>query len=368
MKHILIATFCLLISYALLAQSSSNTHIVQQGETLYSISQKHNIDVNTLKANNPNIIVNGIRVGDIIFLKDDTSRRGTSVSGTNASVLKPMSPIEKNMPHPSKTEEAQMVITSKPNWVTQQQQQQAGGGGTIIMHNHESENSNPVYMQNDGTTTTVRTTTTTTDEDALLREMSNSAAEAYMQAIVHVVTPGETLFFIAQMYGQTVDALRDWNGLNNFLVNPGQKIVVSWIVPVGRAYENLAGITKEPDPIFMPPGMPKPTSAFHAKYLDKAFDPSYRAVNKMGIATFFDDSDVSSGGEAMYALHSTAPVKSVLEIHNPINQRSIYVKVLQKLPNTVRNKKVMVSLTKSAAKQLGLLDARTMVDCTYYVK
>ncbi|WP_337844899.1 peptidoglycan endopeptidase [Thermus sp.] len=45
--------------------------------------------------------------------------------------------------------------------------------------------------------------------------------------LTHVVAPGETLFSIARRYGTTVEELKRLNGLQDFLIRPGQVLRVS---------------------------------------------------------------------------------------------------------------------------------------------
>lgn len=45
-------------------------------------------------------------------------------------------------------------------------------------------------------------------------------------AQTHTVSPGESLWLIAQMYGTTVSALRDTNGLRGDLIRPGQRLTI----------------------------------------------------------------------------------------------------------------------------------------------
>ncbi|HLS88614.1 MAG TPA: cell wall hydrolase [Sphingobacteriaceae bacterium] len=65
--------------------------------------------------------------------------------------------------------------------------------------------------------------------------MGSRGADA---AQVHTVSPGESLWLIAQRYGTTVGALREANGLGGDLIRPGQRLTIpqsastAWAAPL----------------------------------------------------------------------------------------------------------------------------------------
>lgn len=168
--------------------------------------------------------------------------------------------------------------------------------------------------------------------------------------IRHLIQSGETLEMLHKTYGSTPQQLKEWNKLAKDSLLQGQDLIIKWLG------DSIPAITATPKPTTI--------NAFQKKYNDLEAK-STKPIKEEGIATFFDDSGEGNGSN-MYALHKTAPISSVLKVTNTINNKSIYVKVMGRLPNTVNNEKVILSLAQSAARQINLLDAKTMVKCSYY--
>jgi rare lipoprotein A (peptidoglycan hydrolase) len=65
------------------------------------------------------------------------------------------------------------------------------------------------------------------------------------------------------------------------------------------------------------------------------------------------------------ALHRTAPVGTIMQVRNQMNDLSVFVKVIGKLPDTGANDKVIVKLSKKAYERLAALDKRFRVELSY---
>ena len=74
----------------------------------------------------------------------------------------------------------------------------------------------------------------------------------------------------------------------------------------------------------------------------------------------------SSGDDKdLYALHPTAPKGTEIMVKNMMNGKTVTVKVIGKLPATSANENVLIKISGSAAKKLGVLDERFLV-AVYY--
>ena len=173
-----------------------------------------------------------------------------------------------------------------------------------------------------------------------------------LKPVKHVVVSGENLVSIARLYNQTLNNLKSWNKLNSFDIKPAQELIIAWILPLGEAVN----------------AKPKPSKPrlddYPGQYMTMSTDSTgmYKSGKGTGVATFFDD----GGGSNMYCLHRTAPVQSVVRITNPVNNRSVYLKVIGTLPNTIQNEDVEVNITSSAAQKLNMRDERTIVKWRWY--
>lgn len=64
-------------------------------------------------------------------------------------------------------------------------------------------------------------------------EIMDSASQRKVERLVHVVRRGESLGLIAQRYGVYISQIREWNGLRNNIIYPGQRLVM-WKVYHGH--------------------------------------------------------------------------------------------------------------------------------------
>lgn len=77
-----------------------------------------------------------------------------------------------------------------------------------------------IINSSDLTAITPKTTTTTTSTSSTTTTTSSPTG-------VHVVQRGESLGIIAQKYGCTIEQIKQWNGLTDNTIHPGQKLKVS---------------------------------------------------------------------------------------------------------------------------------------------
>ena len=339
MKNIFSAISLFLATFQLFAQNAPHLdYKVKQGHTLYKVSIQYNVPIEAIKATNPNIVGNTINIGDLILIP----KQGIQVE------LKENS-LEKNMSDPKDDAGIQLVmkdIAAEPAKAT--------ASGKPMPEISAAEKA-------------------LFDKKPATNDNDKTANAELIKPAKHIVKKGETLFSIAKVYGIEMQAIRTWNGLQKDELIAGQDIIVGWIQPTGKALANLnkkLGKTTATETATetKPVAPPKPTSVYHKKFMDFANDKSgrYRLKKQNGIATWFDDSGETSSGSNLYALHRSAPLRSIVQVTNPINGRSVYVMVIERLPDTPSNKNVLVSLTLSAAKQLNMLDEKTQVEASYY--
>jgi rare lipoprotein A (peptidoglycan hydrolase) len=85
-------------------------------------------------------------------------------------------------------------------------------------------------------------------------------------------------------------------------------------------------------------------------------------VVEAGLAESIND---SGNTEGYYALHRSAPVGTILQVRNEMNNLSVFVKVVGKLPDTGANDKLVVKITQKAYERLAAVDKRFRVEVTY---
>lgn len=85
--------------------------------------------------------------------------------------------------------------------------------------------------------------------------------------------------------------------------------------------------------------------------------------NANGAAVFYKS---KSASDAIYALYNLAPIGSIIKIINPSNKKTVYAKVIGKLPPTERYKNAIIGISGNAGPALQAKDFRLFVQ-TFYV-
>ncbi len=174
-----------------------------------------------------------------------------------------------------------------------------------------------------------------------------------LKPITHTVKEGETLIDIASKYNQKLEIMKKWNEIDEYDPLP-DRLIVGWYLPKGQ------------DPVQPVRTASAQESDFRSLYNRRNRDQlNYKLVRKRSKGTWLRDD--SSFDKNYYALHRSAPPKSYLRVVNPMNNKTIYVKVIGKLPDTGENVDVDLKLTFAAVKKLGLRDEKFLIDWSYHV-
>ncbi len=75
-------------------------------------------------------------------------------------------------------------------------------------------------------------------------------------------------------------------------------------------------------------------------------------VEESGTAAIFKSTSGWQDGK-YYCLHNTATAGSIIKITNKANQRSVYAKVLDVIPDLKQNTGILIRLSNAAADELG---------------
>lgn len=159
--------------------------------------------------------------------------------------------------------------------------------------------------------------------------------------LVHKVKAGETLYKIATYYGVTVQELMELNGLDNSIISNGQLLVIRKAKAQEKPKKNdpAQKETKKETPKTDKKQEPEPTPESN----------SSGEVQETGMVLVIDKSFPDS--DKNIALHTKAPVGTIILVTNPANNRSLYVRVVGKLESDDTSLIMMIS--PAAANELG---------------
>ncbi len=238
------------------------------------------------------------------------------------------------------------------------------------------------------------------------QSVSKEPAVVKAKQRTHKVKRGEGLSTIAQKYKVSTRDIREWNRLSSNSIRVGQVLRVS--APEKRVTES-AEPQVEPVPTEPPVVQArsenttktesdrKPNNKSSVKDAEDD-DPTgihvraaaeaksdregangketrnvsndalvantsgFPKVVEAGLAESIND---SGNTEGYYALHRSAPVGTILQVRNEMNNLSVFVKVVGKLPDTGANDKLVVKITQKAYERLAAVDKRFRVEVTY---
>ena len=198
--------------------------------------------------------------------------------------------------------------------------------------------------------------------------------------ISYKVQSGETLYRIAKNYKMHYDDLAKFNGLKSTNVQAGQiiKIPLKKDVLINEEPEqvktndvndsiNSVRPNSNTNPYLNPNSSPSIIKNDTARPNSYSFQENNGTVNEQGVATWLMEGPVGKK-EKFYALHRTAPIGTIIKVNNPMSNRSVYVKVVGVLPDTGDNHDVLIKITQSAARRIGIFESRFRVEITYKSK
>jgi len=88
--------------------------------------------------------------------------------------------------------------------------------------------------------------------------------------------------------------------------------------------------------------------------------PVKKTITKKGIATWLEN-PTSENKQNLYALHRFLPIGTIITLRNPMNGRTVEVRVTGKLPDQQQYENTVILVSAAAAHRLHVLDKRFIV-------
>jgi LysM repeat protein len=328
-------------------QSAFIVHKVEKGETLYALARRYKVEVQSIFDANPNAI-NGINIGQEILIPT----KGT------------------DQPDP---EENQVQETSREdNQVTS-----AGGQGDKVVHRVIAGESLFLIGQKYGVSVddikkwnNLRSNTISVGQRLSIYPGPEKAAELNRQMEVmetqgkkiHIVSAGETLFAISNKYNVSVSELREWNRLDSNSLSIGQELTVGYLDKDAEEQVVIVqDIKTEEEPV---DEVEVKTVEVGTSEMQKTENTgSYKKVSENGIAEVIQGSETTN---KYLALHRNAAIGTIMQIKNEMNDLSVFVRVIGKIPDTDDNRNVLIKVSKVAYDRLGAINDQFPVEITYH--
>lgn len=234
-------------------------------------------------------------------------------------------------------------------------------------------------------------------------EEKKPVAAAKRAPVYHKVQKKETLYAISVKYGKVPIAdIKKWNNLTSDGLNEGMNLIVGYTekaaVPASEE-KTVAAAAKKEEPVLVQKTVPEPPVA---KVEEKKAEPvvvqkeekpipkqetpviktqpsvtgqaggffrtKYNSSDKRseetGTASVFKSTSGWEDGK-YYCLHNKATAGSVIKITNLANQKTVYAKVLDVIPDLKQNAKVALVVSNAAAEELGAGENNFECSITY---
>jgi len=280
-------------------------HLVDKGETLFSISRKYGAAVAAVLETNPGSD-SGIEAGQMLRVPYSGKVSVSTPAGT-------VHTVEEKQTLYSIARQYGVTVEDIRNWNDLGEKSIQPGMKLLIKK-----------------------------ADASAESQASTGAPHKSGEIFHIVSEKETLFGISRLYRVSVNDIIQWNALTSSSVKEGQKLLIKKIGDSEQQPEPAAE-SKKPEVIVVdskPVTKPAPQKIEPVKTDEK---------NESGFAMLSD-----KGGESRKYLgyHRTIPAGTVLRVRNKENKKEIFVRIAGKLPEN-DGADVLIRISRAAWDKLG---------------
>ncbi len=344
-------------------------HQVQAGETLYSISKKYNTTVNRIKQDNPLLLQNDLKINNTINIYYN-KQMSVDISKANPNTSLPLLHtvkkgetlfgLAKRLYH---IEVADLKLWNRLN------SNEISIGQNLIVGWIVS---NTGYAQSTGRQASQVPQTTKAVENSSDKKTKQAEEEGRIVYVSKGIQTGE----LTDLKGSKVytSPKNPFVAKQKEATKPEATTTESSKIAVDKTdiakNENIPQETSteninEPATITEAPVMENDKRLARDIFSDYEKDTSgkFRLLQERGAAKWFKP---DNGSLQLYALHKTAPVGTVLKIANPLNNYTVYVKVIKQLPATDENQNALLKISSNAMELLKIYDKVFMVDVSYY--
>ncbi|MCX2745806.1 LysM peptidoglycan-binding domain-containing protein [Mangrovivirga sp. M17] len=308
-------------------------HIVEAGQTAFSISKAYNVEISEIEKYNPDFS-KVIKVGQEVMIPQGKARSQSSVSSKAKKHT-----VKKGETLFSISRKYDITVNEIKTWNSLNGNSIDLGQELIVSAPSESSTQSSNTSNNDNSTSTKIKGT-------------------------HKVEGGETLYSISKKYNVEVEDLVKWNNLPDNSVSIGQVLVVT--SPDG------AKPVKESDKENNSSANSTATASTNANagterevFTVPAIDVQSHDIKKVvekGVAEVIE----GTGKNDQYlGLHKTAPVGTLLEVINEANKRRVFVRVIGKLPENT-SQDLILRMSERAYQRLGAADKKIRVQISYF--
>lgn len=186
----------------------------------------------------------------------------------------------------------------------------------------------------------------------LLLDLLKKDVKDSIKGSKYIVKKGDYLYSIAKLKNVNIQDIKHANNLRSNNLKIGQEL----IIPDKKMMRIAKDTIKEEEKIDT---TTKIRSTAH-------FVKSVREIHETGVANWIKTDATGASGRS-FALHRTAPLGTIIKVTNTMNNKSVLVKVIGPLPDTGENENIIIKLSATAAKMLGVINDKFQASLHYAV-
>jgi LysM repeat protein len=212
-------------------------------------------------------------------------------------------------------------------------------------------------------------------KEHLVRKKSTGFSFRQHLRVLYRVKQNETVYRIAKTYlDMPVDTLLARNRTKTESVSPNSTLNIGWVPLSGIKVSAPAVVdtTAAAAP-------PAPAAPVISETLRRALITSEKQKEKFlemgliqkdivqkGVAYWSkEDTRLVRTNTSFFALHNDAAIGSTVKVYNPMYRRTLYMKVIGRIPKAGYTPDITIVLSPYAAKTLGAVDTRFHIEVTY---
>lgn len=304
-------------------QAQSKIHVVEQGQTLYSISKSHDINVDDLLKANPSIEDNIISIGQEL-----------NIPSKNAPVIQPL---------PST---ARPVSTEVPTSTIRNNQ--------FAMIEHVVQEKETLYAISKQYGVSI-------DEIMAWNHLEDNNIRIGSTILIRKQLAKEPVAEVAQKIEDKVERKVEEKTVP---VEKAQEVAQE-AVTQSAEIEKVVTESVKPAPSVTPPSSSGGGQSGLSADFTQAQQSGKTLYSSRETISWINTENAQMSN-SFFALHKTAPVGTVIKVTNLVNKRIVYVKVLGRLPETSENIDLVLRMSSAGKKALMLNGDKAYVNIDYY--
>lgn len=212
-----------------------------------------------------------------------------------------------------------------------------------------------------------------------------------VRPLYYIVRKYDNLYSLAHLAGREQKQLQQWNGMTDNYIEEGQRLFVGWVlydnspathkikntqIDVSDTSEN-ASPTKdnrvrevrtndkgETVVVYRKITPYDTLPEIHKKFLAQT-DYEKVITEEKGAAVFYENKGKLSASDMYFAFHNTAKPGTIIKVHNPGTDKTIFVKVLGTIPDTKLYHNCIIGISDGAKKELLVTEDKAWCELTF---